>query len=207
MVEDSPRGWLLADAFDVFTGSGVDFDLIPLVDEDGDLDLGAGLDGGTLGDVGGGVASSAGLGVGDFKNEVIGWIDADGSLVVEDDAAGQPVLEPFGGVTHLLGGQFGLIESVWIHEDKVVAVAIEVLHLRFSDVGGLQTVIALEGSIEDRALEQALQFALIESLPLSRLDEVAFRHDVGFPLDLDFDSLAKVAGVIDGHSFGNPFLF
>ena len=44
----------------ILTGTGVDLDLVALVDEEGHLHLGTGLHGSGLGDVGGGVAGEAG---------------------------------------------------------------------------------------------------------------------------------------------------
>src|ERR1041384_4055867 len=48
-----------------------DLDLVPLLDVGGDLDLGAGFDGGQLGDRGGGVAAGRVGGVGDFDLDVL----------------------------------------------------------------------------------------------------------------------------------------
>ena len=51
-------------ALHILAGAGIDADLVALVDEQGHADLGAGLDGGGLQGVGGGVALDTRLGLG-----------------------------------------------------------------------------------------------------------------------------------------------
>ncbi len=77
LSESDSNGFLLTclvftlGAAQILAGAGVDLDLVALVDEQGHLDLGAGLDDGGLGHVGGGVALDARLGLGnDQLNEV-----------------------------------------------------------------------------------------------------------------------------------------
>ncbi len=59
-------------AAQILAGAGVDLDLVALVDEQGHLHLRAGLHGGGLGDVGGGVAGKTGLGLGDVQLDEVG---------------------------------------------------------------------------------------------------------------------------------------
>ena len=59
---------LLLDSFDVFAGSGVDFNLFALFDKVRDDDVSAGFELGGFGNVGSGVAFNAGLAV--DNNEV-----------------------------------------------------------------------------------------------------------------------------------------
>ena len=65
-------------AAEVLAGAGVDLDLLAGLDEEGDLDLCAGLEGCGLGRVGSGVACKAGVGVGDYE------VNEEGRLDVED---------------------------------------------------------------------------------------------------------------------------
>ena len=57
---------ILLGAAQILAGTGVDLDLLALVDEQGDTDNSAGLQGSGLGDVGSGIAADTGLGLGDF---------------------------------------------------------------------------------------------------------------------------------------------
>ena len=59
-------------AAQVLTGTGVDLDLVALVDEEGHLHLSAGLNGSGLGDVGSGVAGEARLGLGNNQVNKLG---------------------------------------------------------------------------------------------------------------------------------------
>src|SRR4051794_3222842 len=77
--------------------AGVDLDLLALLDEERDLDLVTGLQGGRLGPTGGRVADDTGLGVGDLELDRGRELDEEhAALVGGDDDVG--VLE------HVLGG-------------------------------------------------------------------------------------------------------
>src|SRR5262249_39373913 len=64
-------------------------DLVADGDVRGDLDLEAGLDGGVLLDVGGGVAADGGLGLDDLERDAGGELDADRDGAVEGDDDGR----------------------------------------------------------------------------------------------------------------------
>ena len=74
----------------ILTGTGVDLDLVALVDEQGHLHLSAGLHGSGLGDVGSGVASEARLGsgnnqvskVGNFNTENLALVGHNGANII-----------------------------------------------------------------------------------------------------------------------------
>ena len=67
--------------------AGVDLDAVAGVDEQGHLDLSAGLQGGGLGHVAHRVALGAGFGLGDFKDEGRRDFDVQRLFVVEQHAA------------------------------------------------------------------------------------------------------------------------
>ena len=69
-------------ALEILAGAGVDLYLVALVDEEGHLDLGAGLEGGGLGGVGGGVAGEAGVGLGDLELDKVGRLNGEDVALV-----------------------------------------------------------------------------------------------------------------------------
>ena len=72
-------------ALHILAGSGVDPDLVAGVDEEGHLDLSAGLYGRGLGSVGSGIALDAGLGVGNFKNYEVRRLYAENLALIGKD--------------------------------------------------------------------------------------------------------------------------
>ena len=72
--------------------NGVTFEMegkVMQVVEQGHLDLRAGLQGGGLGDVGGGVALHAGVGLGDHQLHEVGGLHAEHAALVGHDLAGR----------------------------------------------------------------------------------------------------------------------
>ena len=79
---------LRSDALHILAGAGIDADLVALVDEQGDTDLGTGLNGGGLQGVGGGVALDTRLGSGDFQLNKVGDLNAENLALVAQQLAG-----------------------------------------------------------------------------------------------------------------------
>ena len=80
-----------------------------------------------------------------------------------------------------------------IHENESVAGLVKELHIRLEDLCFLERIVALEGSVERRAAQKVLQLADVHGVPLSGLLELHAGHDVGLAIDLNFESLFKVA--------------
>ena len=80
-------------AAEVLAGAGVDLDLLAGLDEEGNLDLCAGLEGCGLGRVGSGVACKAGVGVGDYEVNEEGRLDVEDLALVGIDGAIDMILK------------------------------------------------------------------------------------------------------------------
>jgi hypothetical protein len=92
-----------------------------------------------------------------------------------------------------------LFERLGIHEDEGAGLIVEKLGVQFFDIGHLQLVATLEGSIQDRVSYQILELALVERIPFTRLDEVDFVEEVWFAINLNFETLSEVAGFVRCH--------
>ena len=102
-------------------------------------------------------------------------------------------------VAHLLGGQLVLLVALVVHEDELVALAVEVLGVDLVDVGRLDRIAALPGAIDGRAADEVLQAALVQGLALARLHEIALDHQIGVAVELDLQALLEIAGVDGAH--------
>ncbi len=95
--------------------------------------------------------------------------------------------------------QFVLLVRGVVHEHERVALAIEILGIDFLDVGGIERIAAFIRPVEHRLADEVFEPALIKCLPLAWLDEIAFDHQIGIAVELDFQTLLELAGVVAGH--------
>ena len=111
----------------VGTVLGVDLDAVALIDEQRDLNLGSGLNGGRLGAGVGAVALQARLGVGDGQDHGARQIDAQRGAVVEGDQAVGAFEQELGLVAQKGLRNHDLIVGGHVHEHEVVTVLVGVL--------------------------------------------------------------------------------
>jgi hypothetical protein len=78
-----------------------------------------------------------------------------------------------------------LFVSVFVHEDERIQLPVKKLNLDFFHVRRIQRIAAFVGTVEHRTSDQVPQFALIQGVSLSRLDEIHFDHQVRFAVNLD----------------------
>ena len=89
------------------------------------------------------------------------------------------------------GDKFVLLVALVVHEDELLALAVEILGVDFVDVGRLDRIAALPGAVDRRAADEVLQAALVQRLALARLHEVALDHQVGVAVELDLRPFLK----------------
>src|SRR5690606_6309028 len=157
-------------AAEVLAGAGVDLDLLAGGDEQRHLDLRAGLHGGGLVAAGGAVALQAGLGLGDLQHDGGGKLDVQRRVVVEGDRGVLLGKQVVGRVADDGVGDVGLVVGLGVHEDEVVALAVEVLHLPLVDAGHLDLGAGVEGLVDRLAGQDVLQLGSDERAALAGLD-------------------------------------
>lgn len=197
--EDNEKALVHADPFDVIAGTGVDFDDVAFFDEARDVELAPGFYLGRFGDVGGGIPFDTWLGLDDFQVNVGRGGDGDGVSIEENHGDRHSLLEVFPVIVDLIGRQFELIVRNDVHEDEGAGLVVQELGFDFFDVGDFQFVTTLESSVEDGVTDQVLQFALVEGISFAGFDEVDFGKEVWFAIDLDFEALFQVTGLVRCH--------
>lgn len=188
-------------AFDVLAGAGVDADAVAFLDEVRDDELTAGLDGRVLRDVRCRVAADGRVGVRHGQDDVVRRRDPDRVVVIEQDVALHFFLQVLPVFIDQFRGKFVLLVGFRAHEDVRVAVAVEVLRLDLRDVGRLDRVAALPRAFQNRSAQEVAEFAFVERLAFARFDELALDHDEGVAFELDFQTFAKIAGIVTDHGF------
>ena len=116
------RGWLYAG--DVFAGSGVHPDRVPLLDEVGDLYFNPRLDLDLLGDTGGGISAHSHLGIDDFQIHRSRQFDIQSLAFIEGEFALHAFLQEAGRITDDILGNSRLIKGLLIHEIIIIAIVI-----------------------------------------------------------------------------------
>lgn len=190
---------LLLYAFGVLAGASVDLDDIALIDEGRRRDLGARFNLDDLCHVGRRVALGTGRTFDHFEFNVIRRRQSNRAIVEQHHRARHAVLEEFPGIVDLGLGQFVLVKSLAVHEDKRFTLAVQVLDIDFVDVGRFQFVAAFVGSGEACPGDQVLHLALVERVSFARFDEVHFCHQIGLAFNLNLESLAKFTGLVRRH--------
>ena len=90
------------------------------------------------------------------------------------------------------------LKRLVIHENVSVATLVEKLHIGLVDLGFFERIVALESPVKRRAAQKIFQLANEERVPFTRLLELHAGHDVGFAIDLNFESLFEIACFV-GH--------
>lgn len=197
--EDNEKALVHADPFDVIAGTGVDFDDVAFFDEARDVELSPSFHLRRLGDVGGSIPFDARLCLDDFQGDVGRWGYGDGVSIEENHRHRHSLLEVFPVLVHLIGRQFELFERNDVHEDEGAGLVVQELGFDFFNVGCFQFVPTLESSVEDGVSDQVLQFAFVEGVSFAWFDEVDFGKEVWFAVDLDFEALFQVTGLVRCH--------
>src|SRR5699024_403443 len=166
----SCAGPLGSDTVLVLSRGGADADLVARVDEQGDLDLAAGLEAGGLGAAAGAVALQARLGLLDGEDHVGGQLHEERLALVEGDydllGLRQEVLR----VTDDLRGEAGLLPRGRVHEHVHVRVEVGELHVAAVDGRGLDLHAGVERLVHALARQHVLQLGPHEGRPLAGLD-------------------------------------
>src|SRR4051812_19275813 len=137
-----------AHAAQVAPGAGVHLDLRAGLQEQRDLDLRTGGDGGGLGASRGAVALQAGVGLGDLELDRGRELDVERGAVVERHLDLLVLQEEAGLVADRLLGDRDLLVVRGVHEDEVGAVAVEVGHVAAVDVRGLDLGAGVERLVD-----------------------------------------------------------
>lgn len=199
LVQDNEKVLVHTDAFDVIPGAGVDFDDVAFFDEARDLEFPAGFHLGWFGHVGRGIAFDPGFGFDDFQGDMRWWGDGDRVPVEEDHRDRHTFFEILPVVVDLVSRQFVLLERNVVHEDKRAGLVVEELRFDFFDIRNFEFVTSFECTIEHGVADQVLQFAFVEGVSFTWLDEVDFGKEVWFAIDLDFEALFQVTGLVRCH--------
>jgi hypothetical protein len=197
---------LVADAFDVVAGAGVDFDNVALLDEARHDELATSLNFGGFRDVGGCIAFGPRFAFGHQQLDMIGRRHGNRDTIEQHHRAGHAVLQILPGVVDLLRGEFVLLEGNIVHEEKRIDLAVEKLRFDFLNVGRFEFVATLISSVQDGSAYQVPQLALVEGIPLAGFDEVHLDHQVRFAVDLDFQPFAEITGLVSTHFISSPYI-
>ncbi len=110
-----------------------------------------------------------------------------------------PSLSHMRGVAHrfLAGGV--LLEVVRHHEVPEIAVAVEILHLRFLDVGAFDGVAGLHVALERAARLQVADAHAVERLALAGLDELVLDDHVRVAVEHDLEAGLEFVRAVGGH--------
>src|SRR6478672_431392 len=189
-----------AHAAEVRAVAGVDLDLGPLLEEERDVDLGAGLERGGLGATGGAVALQARLGVGDLEDDRGRQLDVEHRTVVRRDLRGLVLEEVVGGVADGGLGDADLVVGRAVHEDVVGPVLVEVLHVATVDVRGLDLDARVEGLVDDLAGQDVLELGPHERRALAGLDVLELHDGPELALEVEDQAVLEVVGRCHGVS-------
>ncbi len=171
---------------------------VPGLEEEGDGDLGARLEGGRLRAAGGAVALQAGLGVGDLEDDRRGELDEQHRLVVAGHDGVLVLEQVLRRVADDLGAHRELVEGVAVHEDVVGAVVVQVLHRPLVDVGRLDLDAGVERLVDDLAGEDVLQLGPHEGRALAGLDVLELDDGPQLALEVEDEAVLEVVGGCHG---------
>lgn len=184
---------------DVLTGPGIDPNHVTDVDEQRGEDLCTGFEPNRLGHVCSCIAPSPRLAILDLEFDV-GWRGHANRLAVEKHhLARHAFFQVNVRVLDLVLFEFVLFVRLIVHENEGISLAVEILDGNFLHIGGFQRVSPFKNPVKRGAADQIFQFALVQGVPLARFAEIHFRHQIRFAVNLDFDSLLEVAGLISRH--------
>ena len=125
--------------------------------------------------------------------------DDDCRAVVQGHRALGAVLEILPDIAGDFVWYFVLFERGAVHEDVVLALAIQKLHRSCFHVGSFQRITAFVRPVQRGAANQVFHLALVHRVALAGFDEVHFGYQIRFAVDLNLQSFAKIAGVVRCH--------
>src|SRR3954469_3226831 len=181
-------------AAEVVARAGVDLDLGADLDEQRHLDLVAGLDVRRLGARVAAVALQARLGVRDLHDDRGGQLDVERVAVVEGDGRRAVLEQEVGGVTDDGGRHVDLVVVRGVHEDEVVAVAVQVLEVAAVDVLDVDLRAGVVRLVDDLPGHDVLQLGADERAALARLDVLELDDVPELAVDVEHDAVADVSG-------------
>src|SRR4051812_242126 len=172
--------------------AGVDLDLRAGLEEQRDLDLGARRHRGRLGAAGRAVALQTRVGLGDLELDRGRELDVERRAVVEGDLHLLVLQEEPRLVADGRRGHGHLLVVRGVHEDEVVAVAVEVGHVAAVDVGGLDLGAGVEGLVDDLAGHHVLQRRADEGAALAGLDVLELGDGPEVAVDPQHEAVLQV---------------
>ena len=115
-------------------------------------------------------------------------LDVQRHAVVEGDRGHLLLEQVVGHAAHGLGRDVRLVVVLGVHEDELIALAVEVLHLPLVDGGDLHPDAGVEGAVHHLARHHVLQLGADEGAALARLDV------------LEVDDVPELAVDAQGHA-------
>src|SRR3954471_1837544 len=204
-LSTSTRALSSADARQILARAGVDLQDVALIDEERHLQAVAGLQRRRLHRSGDRVAAGAGIALHHLQLDGVGQVDGDGASVPEEHRGVQVLLEEVPRLAEPGGVDVALFVVLRIHEDVVVALLVEVMHLLFLDVGASYLLAGLEVLLQGAAGDQALVAGAHERRALAGFDVLELDDHERLVVDQDLESVAELAGVDHiGHRCGLP---
>jgi hypothetical protein len=126
---------------------------------------------------GGRLALDDRVGFDDLERHLVGEPDADRPLLVQFDGDHHPVLEEGGAFADEIARQVQLVIGGGVHEHQAVALGIEELEVLLVEANALHRLRGAEALVELGAVDQVLQFDLVEGAALAGLDRLRLhRH-------------------------------
>src|SRR5919112_3436778 len=181
-----------ADPAEVVTRAGVDLDLRAGLEEQRHGDVGAGLERRRLGATGGPVALQARLGVGDLQDDGRRQLDVQRGAVVQRHHGVLVLEHEARGVADGRGGHVDLVVRRAVHEDEVLAVLVQVLHVALVDVRGLDLGAGVERLVDDLAGQHRLELGADEGGSLAGLDVLELHHGPELALQVQHHAVLQV---------------
>ena len=175
---------------------GVDGDYFTGLDEEGNHNLGAGLEGNFLeGGSGSGIAFDGGLAVGDFQSYVSGKLAGEAALFGLCHEHHLHVLAFLHevGIVHHVVGTGNLLVGFFVHEVECFAIVIEELIGTTLNGDGVQLDAGGESVLQDAAVLQIAELGLYESGALTGFNVLEVHYDAGFAVEHNVHSVLQIS--------------
>src|SRR5205085_3162019 len=180
---------------DVALLARIDLDPLAGVDEQRHLDDGAGLELRRLRHVRDRIALHAGLGVRDGQLDGCGKLDPGRLSVHEQHLDRARRLHELERVLDRRARQRGLLVRVLVHEDDLVPRVVEVLHVLRLGPDPRKLLACSEGTLDDGAARECLQFRAHERAALPRLHMLELDDAPHVPIELDVHAVLELIRV------------
>src|SRR5262245_13304580 len=189
MANNLPGG----DPPQVLAAPRIHLDHVTLVEEERNLDHGAGLERRRLRAASGCVAADAGIRLGDLQLDEVRQLDGDGVAVDEEDLDLGVLLEEVACLADVLRRERDLGIGVEVHE-VVGVVLVGVLHAFLVEIDQLDLLTRAEGVVDDAPEFHVLQLGPHEGAPLAGLDVLEVDDAVRLAVELDLQPLLEFCG-------------